>query len=489
MKLLCNVIGLLLMLIVITGCGEETVNEKVETTIFPKPFEGYVGDPMPSFIDGQVAMFYLHDARDGLPAFHPYNLMTTTNFYQWEQYDTVIPYELDLQSQDLALGTGSVVQSYDGTYHAFYTGHNYTGNVTYKEKVQHAISKNLLDWEKISEDGFYGDCDDFRDPYVTYIEDYQEYWMLVTTRVQDVAVLKKYTSTDLKNWIDEGVFFINPLDNNNMECPTLIQYKGYWYLTYSAQGIGNQRILRYSYKNSLEDNWITPDNNYIDGIGFYAGRLFLVEDRLFASGWVGTKAFDYNGGEYEWAGNLVNHELIQSKDGRLLPIMIREVDQLLTQAKDMEINNELGSRYSDNEITFKGEKEYEAVIFEAYDGQALKVEMNLDTLNIEAFGFAFDVDEIYGSVNIHFDIAEGRVEFYGKSTERIGEIDPQYFIEYDFPEYIEIKAVIQEECMIFYINQEIAFTARVYDCVERKFAIYSKSEESYKMNNVVFSIE
>ncbi|MGN1077962.1 MAG: hypothetical protein ACI4ST_05560, partial [Candidatus Gallimonas sp.] len=103
--------------------------------------------------------------------------------------------------QDYGIGTGTVLKARDGKYHAFYTGWNgYPASVVdpevlYHEKVQHAVSDDLVNWTKIPEDGFYGGVDDFRDPHVVWIEEESEYWMHVSTWLSATnykPVLKKY---------------------------------------------------------------------------------------------------------------------------------------------------------------------------------------------------------------------------------------------------------------------------------------------------------
>ena len=52
-------------------------------------------------------------------------------FYEFEDHGETIPVIHDTQSQELALGTGSVIEK-DGLFYAFYTAHN--GKLHPKEK-------------------------------------------------------------------------------------------------------------------------------------------------------------------------------------------------------------------------------------------------------------------------------------------------------------------------------------------------------------------
>ena len=158
--------------------------EENNKTLFPRFEFAFVGDTMPFYDDGKMNIFYLADQRDGKTGYHPWALMRTEDYCNYEDLGIVIPYAESAQQQDIALGTGCVIKGQDGLYHAFYTGHN--DFYAPKEAIMHATSNDLLNWTKIPEDTFtsggtYSD-DDFRDPYVFYVESEGRYWMLVVTR-------------------------------------------------------------------------------------------------------------------------------------------------------------------------------------------------------------------------------------------------------------------------------------------------------------------
>jgi len=275
-----------------TGCGvkqvgkEETKksNEIVEerflgesiedVQLFPMFGTSFVGDPMPYYEDGVFHVFFLEDRRDGKPTYHPWALLDTQNFYEYEDKGMVIPYGDSIEVQDAALGTGSVIKDSSGLYHAYYTGHNDTYSP--KEAIMHATSSDLSNWTKCPEDTFYASDkyskDDFRDPYVLYVEEESLYWMLVTGRCENQGVLIKYTSKDLKTWAEEGIFFENDMNSDtNLECPSLLQYKGKWYLTFSDQWPNRQ--FHYRVSDSVYGPFEKPAQDVFDGNGFYAGRF------------------------------------------------------------------------------------------------------------------------------------------------------------------------------------------------------------------------
>ena len=249
---------------------EEYLGESIEDIqLFPTSGTSFVGDPMPYYEEGVFHIFYLEDLRDGKIGYHPWSLFETSNFYEYENQGLVIPYGEAMEDQDVALGTGSVIKDQDGIYHAFYTGHNDT--YAPKEAIMHATSTDRINWTKIPEDTLYaGEAyakDDFRDPYVLYIEEEGQYWMLVSTRNDSTGVLVKYTSKNLKTWIDAGIFFINDMGtDSNLECATLLQYQGKWYLSFSDQW--PDRLFHYRISDDISGPFEIPKQDIIDGNGF-----------------------------------------------------------------------------------------------------------------------------------------------------------------------------------------------------------------------------
>lgn len=444
-------------------------------TLFPKSEDGYVGDPMP-LTDGETMnMFYLLDERGGTIGFHPFALFQTNDFLNWEDIGMVIPYVNSISSQDMALGTGSVIKDKEGLYHAFYTGHNSRGEMPYFEKIQHATSTDLINWTKHPEHGFFGGVNDFRDPYVYYDEASSEYWMLITTRDYAGGIIKRYTSTDLITWTDAGVFYRNPEGSYNMECPTLIYFEGYYYLSFSAQGSNNERIVHYRYTNDLSLGFTIPEQDYFDGWGFYAGRIEKFDGRLILSGWVATKTLDRDYGTYMWGGHLVNHELIQDENGLLYPKIIEEIDEALSHevAYDASASN---ANISDGVYTFSSAKGYSYHLFEELLARPTKMtfSVNLDTST--NFGLTYNAyDSTFGTLNAFFDIEHNRIEFYTVEANKITQSSPEITIPFDFSgiNTLHMKVITENSVVVIYINEQIALTTRAYDMADSSFGFFT----------------
>ena len=473
------------------GCGNQTVEAEDEKymgeeyenyELFPASVEGFIGDTMPFYDDGKYNVFYLADQRNGKQGYHPWALIQTTNFTEYDDKGVVINYGETIESQDIALGTGSVIKDDKGIYHAFYTGHNDTFDP--KEAVMHATSSDLENWEKIPSDTFTGagkySTDDFRDPYVYYSADDKCYEMLVTTRFDNKGVIVKYTSKDLSKWTDEGVFFENDMGtDSNMECPSLLQYKGKYYLAFSDQW--PNRVVHYRVSDSLDGPFEKPERDTFDCNGFYAGRLETDGENLYVVGWNGTKKEHQDTGEYDWGGNMVSHLLNQNDDGTLSPVLNPEINKKLIHELDLEPLKMTETVKADGTTyTFSGDK-YEMVGFKNLMGSYL---LKADIKDFDAdgmFGFCFNTNtENVGNLNIIFNGANNRIEFYNGSN--IMEISAQSYIDFDLSKEKElhVSMVISDGVVCMYVNDELAFTTRMYLSQGMEWGIFSVN------SNVVF---
>jgi len=442
----------------------ESMEEAEDYQLFPTIETSYVGDPMPYYEDGVFYIFYLEDLRDGKVGYHPWSLYETKNFYEYEHKGEVIPYADSIEKQDIALGTGSVIKDKEGVYHAFYTGHNDTYQP--KEAIMHAISTDRLTWTKIPEDTFYADetyaKDDFRDPYVLYVEEENQYWMLITTRCGDEGVLAKYTSKDLKTWKDEGIFFKNDMGtDSNLECPSLIQYQNKWYLSFSDQWPDRQ--FHYRVSDSINGPFEKLEQELIDGNGFYAGRLETDGNHLYVFGWNGTKNRHSDSEPYNWAGNLVVHQLVQKDNGVLVPILntsIEEKMNLKLQLEPVSMTDTVHRKKNNYKFT---DKEYEAVAFKELLG-SYRIECKIkDFKDSEGFGFVFNMGEdMTGALNVLFNIKNNKIEFYNSEHMNEKEFESNIDINFSDIEEMDISILVADSVVSMYVNQQCVLTSRMY---------------------------
>ena len=447
-------------------------------SINPKSIVGYVGDVMPFYEDGVMNVFYLQDERNTWLGFHPFALMTSSDFINYHDYGTVIPYVNDKTSQDLALGTGTIIKGNDGKYHAFYTGHNSrkdSGLQNY-EKIQHATSTDKINWTKHPEDGFYGGHNDFRDPYVYYSAEDNYYYMLVTTRQNDVGIIRQYRSRNFKYWTDCGAFYRNPNQTYNMECPTFLEYNGYYYLTFSEQG--THRVTHYRYKKNLSDEWIIPEVDYFDGEGLYAARLEKGFDKLLIYGWCGTKDSHKDSSNFNWAGNLVTHELVQQENGELRVKMVDEIDK----AFDNEVKYTMASGDEITNLEFNKSKN-SAYRVESLSDNVTKIEFKINASSLSGkVGLTFNTSVIdrLSDLVISFNLSENTLTYHNKAKSFNDFGNAQIVVPYKFEanKDINVKAIIDGEIITVYLDETICLTTRIYQMPNKCFSFFGAATDT-----------
>lgn len=485
------------------GCAVPNKNtvEQNGKTVFPvSTYEDglgkCMGDVMPFYDNGVMNIYHLQDTTGSSSVFyHPISRLTTTDYVNYTDCGISINFD-DAEdnpdaakSPDAALGTGSVIKDKEGNYHFFYTGHNDDGQsegLKFNEVVRHAKSyDNQRTWVKDRDDenkdyelNLYGYENDFRDPYVYYDEADELYYMLVTTRDYGCGVIKRYSAENLdartEEWKDLGVFFKNDDGDYNMECPSYVEYNGYYYLAYSEQGAN--RVTHYRYKSQKDGEWkkFSPDS--IDNSGFYAGRLEKTDDGLYAFAWCARLSGGSVGG-FDWGGNLVVHKLEQLSDGRLCATM----PQSFKDAFSTKVKYRYGGGTNDgySEISFGGDG------FSSRSAEKLGRHVTRMSFVISAddfngdFGITFALDGVYnnrlGQSLIAFDYKNRSLSCYNGVTSilRYGSALASVPFAYTQGKDYNVDIIVDGEVLSVYLNSEVALTARFSGIQRKNFAFYS----------------
>ncbi len=466
-----------------TSCSKEEVESLGERTLYPvssyeETLEITMGDVMPFYDDGIMNIYHLQNSRGSNSMYyHPISRVTTKDFIHYKDEGIAIHYEENYSSPDAAIGTGSFIKDKNGKYHCFYTGHNAaegTG-LPFIEVIRHAVSDDQKEWQKDEQFNLYGDCNDFRDPYVYFDELDQIYYMLVTTRANGTGVIKQYACEDLslgdKDWKDMGVFFWNDEGSYNMECPSYLEYNGFYYLAYSEQG--DNRVTHYRFRTSHDGPWKKFERDSIDASGFYAGRLEKVEDALYAFAWCANLTGGFTG-EFDWGGNLVVHKLVQTASGELNAVMVDNVFKELC-----------------NSVEYKTieDKKLESLSFAASEFRSVCVQKLRRTITrvsftfsleerVGDFGLTFNVktaNNRLGSSVIAFEPTENRLSCYNDVSNiiRYGNALSSVSFVYSKNKEYAVDILIEDEIMTVYLDHAVAMTVRLSGIGNKNFAFYS----------------
>lgn len=485
-RIFALILSIMIFLTFLVSCSDnkDEQSENNNSNVFPvstydENLPVTLGDVMPFYDNGVMNLYHLQNTRGSLSTFyHPIARITTENYVNYQYEGIAIPFEENYNSPDAAIGTGSFIKDEQGLYHCFYTGHNAeqgTG-LPYFEVVRHATSPDQKTWTKDENFNLYGTSNDFRDPYVYYDEYDECYYMLVTTNQDGRGVIKRYSSQSLsataEQWLDCGIFFANDQGIYNMECPSYIEYNGYWYLAYSEQG--DNRVTHYRYRTERNGEWKKFERDSIDASGFYAGQLELAEGRLFAFAWCATLTGG-SVGEFDWGGNLVAHEIKQMSNGELCAVLIDEVSNALQNEAQYTATD--GKQVTD--IQFDG-KQFEATAFsELKEGVTLmSFDVTLNDFNGN-FGITFGLDDFVnnrlGVAIIAFEPSKNTLACYNdvSNVMRYGDVLAQVNFIYAVSRTYKVNILIDGEVLTVYLDNTVALTARIIDLEKHNFAIYS----------------
>jgi len=446
--------------------------ESVPYCLYPTSEGAWVGDVMPMADENELQLYYLYDTDHNGMGYHPIYRLATSNFYEYRDDGLIIPYGTSQDDLDLAIGTGCVLRAQDGKYHCFYTGHNdsFPEKGLPKECVMHAVSDDNVNWTKIPEDTFYAaenySGDDFRDPFVFWNKEEQCYWLLIAAREENLGgVVARYTSTDLSEWtLCEPLYA--PGRQYMLECPDLFQMGDHYYLFYSWD-----MVTYYAMSDSIYGPFETPEDNILDGTGFcfYAAKTAEFQGTRYLCGWIGRKPEPKDTGNYNWAGSLVIHELVQKEDGTL---GVREPSGLRDYFAEEEIPHaaETMGEVKEEDGTYRLSAGADEVALADF-GMRKPVVMLECTVSLGEdgyAGFAFGEGDEYGKyTGLVLDAKNNSIHYEGCVLSRIPYVEPVISTDFTFEpgrEY-HIKLIMENEIAVLYIDDRKALSNRIYKSV------------------------
>jgi beta-fructofuranosidase len=442
------------------------------TSIYPQFGNSALGDPIPYSANGQLHIFYLFDGATGGEAFHPWNHVTTADFFHYSDLGEALPVVQDRSSREFALGTGSVIQVGD-TYHAYYTGFN--NHLNPFEAILHATSHDLVHWTKHPEQTFYAPAgyerNDFRDPHVIRVEEKDEYWMLVTARSGGRGVIAKLVSKDLVKWKDGGILFINDsfAGDGNLECPTLFKIGDYWYLTFSDQW--PTRRTQYRVSRRPDGPFEKSTSVALDGAGFYAGKVVQHSGQYYVTGWVPRKELLKDSGDFLWGGNLVVHQLVQQADGALAVRVPDAVRSLFAGARPTSTHFDTIALQS-AELSGKS--------LGVFDGDPQAVYRIAGKFKRVAgsggeFGFEFGVEPSGGRANLAIDTGDKSLKFFNLPLSQATGTKPQAQLEIAIGTTLNFEIYINGSVAVMYVDDTYAFTSRMYGLLGAEWRVFAKN--------------
>ena len=300
-----------------------TAEIQYASPIHYRPRRGALADTIPFFWKGEYHIFYLHAGQGKVPWEH----VVSTDLIHWKELPTALRSDGEPNGFDGEhMFTGSVIDGRDGTFHIFYTGWN-PRNPKGRESICHATSPDLIRWTKqpddrIDPDGVHYSNKkdrDFRDAYVLFNDDDQQYWMVLCANSLKGGGPGLAVSKDLKTWQQ-----VEALKAPNQECPDLFKIGDTWYL------IGGDT---YRYSKDPHGPFKDPAfNNVIDRPFVYAAKRMFDGKRHVWTGWLWDRNPRNDHGHSCWGGTqCLPRELYAGPGGQLYCRPVAEVPAVFTR--------------------------------------------------------------------------------------------------------------------------------------------------------------
>ena len=424
---------------------------------FYKPRGAAAADFIPFFHDGVFHLFYLHDWRDmnshgeGTPWF----LLETEDFVSFSELGEAVP-RGNADEDDLYVFTGSVIEAADRSgFHLFYTAHNPHRSPV--EKIAHAVSRDLLHWEKLPDCSFRAetgyDGDNLRDPFVFYDGDAGLYRMALVKRREGgtytAGLVGQYTSRDLFQWEPAEPFWAPGLYHTH-ECPDLFCIGDYWYLIYSEYS--DRNLTRYAMARNPIGPWRIPEDDAFDGRAFYAAKTASDGEKRYLFGWIPTREGDRDDGCFQWGGNLAVTEIRQRPDGTLAAGMPERSFTRWKRFRDLPVvslsapgarRDALLSENAGAVFLLSGELVFSRPI------RSLSLLLSADKTSLR--GYKFEISP-----------GEDRVRF-GRTDRSILEQGLSRPLPKVRPDRISFRLVLDHDIAVIYLDGEIVLSARICD--------------------------
>lgn len=424
----------------------------------------WFGDCMPFGKGNEFFLFHQRDNRNPGPFGEPFgwDLSTTEDFVTYKDLGTAIPRGTD-EEQDQFIFAGSVFSA-EGKYHIFYTGYNrdYPAQGKASQVLMHAVSEDAVHWTKTNESvtlppqpGY--DPDDWRDPFVMWNEDEEEYLLILGARLEGPKTRQtgrtvKFTSKDLKNWEFQGDFWA-PNQYTMHEMPDLFKIGDWWYHIISEYSDKNKIVYRMA--KNIGGPWIQPTDDAFDGRAYYAGRTFCLHGQRILFGWVPTKEECNDRNNFEWAGTFMPHEIFQREDGTLgvkLPDTVWNYFDRIDTVEDFTID-----------AAYKNEEQ----IIALNSGDLFRVEMDVVfSEGTTGFGIRlYENEEEDDSYQYHFYVGDNKYVFEKAPNwpwPAINNIGLERPIHLKAGEKYNIRIVVDDTIATLYVNG-VALNVRMYD--------------------------
>ena len=290
------------------------------------------------------------------------------------------------------------------------------------------------------------------------------------------------------------------------ECPDVFKMGDWWYLVYSEMHAAVRKVQYFKGRTldelkatTANDAGIWPDDHegFLDSRGFYAGKTASDGTDRYIWGWCPTRSGNDNTAvgaspnEPEWAGSLVAHKIIQHEDGTLSLGLIEGISRKYTTdsaVRVMEKSNGVSESNGGYTLT-----DHAYVLFNRLNVRN-KISFTVKTAsNADKFGISLvrgtDSKKYYTIVvNPEDNNNKRKINFEEEGDEGKGFIDgiDGYLFPTPSDNVYHVTICTDNSICVVYINDNVAYTNRIYGMQKNPWSINSYSG-SVEVSNVKVS--
>jgi beta-fructofuranosidase len=253
-----------------------------------------------------------------------------------------------------------------------------------------------------------------------------------------------------------------------LECPDLFRMGDTWYLTFSWDC-----VTYYAMGPTINGPFAAPENNILDGQGqmegngfvFYAAKTAEWNDRIYLCGWLGRAALSADSGIYQWAGNVLNHQLVRHEDGTLGVEAPDTFGDYFTQETSFQAAGIEGNTKIDGNVIPLSAQEGEIALADMGirpGTMILECDVTLDSDGCAGFAFGNgETGEKYTALCL--DARRNLLHYEGYYISEISDYEPMALTRFDFTdrEVHHVTLVCENEIVVMYVDREKALSSRI----------------------------
>ena len=292
-----------------------------------QPSDGYLGDCMPFYWDGQYHIFYLKASLQNTGVENLiWSHIKSKDLLHWEELPDVLCPGSDENAPDKdGCWSGSVIH-HQGKFYIFYTGVRGFGTEHFQQSICIAQSDDLIHFHKSRQNPILSMDTElysvgWSDPFVFWNKNDGIFWMLITTQGRGKIRTRNgciglAKSADLKQWEVHKPFYY-PNTILYPEVSELFTCNGRWYLLYCESADFCRGHYRVS--ENIRGPWRMPaKSDSFDASEFYAMKTVFDGHDRYGFGWIRRKQGDKDEGMPMWGGALgIARKITAAEDGSL----------------------------------------------------------------------------------------------------------------------------------------------------------------------------